>query len=99
MTCLGCLSDEFSGRADDTEDSARGIGRTGKIVLLDSAESFGRRGVARQDDERTAPGEQVFDTFESEAIDEVERAGSVGRSGIVAKIEIIEIGQSPADLG
>ena len=60
-----------------------------QIILLDTAQGFGRRRIAGQYHQPATSAEEKPHRFESEAIHDVERSRTVGRTGIVAEIQIV----------
>ena len=61
-------------------------------------EGLGRGRVAGQYDQRASLFEKMFDGFESESVDELERARAVWCARIVAKIQIVVLRQPVADV-
>src|SRR5688572_30338662 len=57
-----------------------------KVLLLDLPKRDARRRVARHDDQLRAAVEQLDNAFERVPVNDVERARTVRRSGIIAKI-------------
>ena len=90
--------DDLSGGPDDAQDAPRGVVPGGQIALLDGAEGLGRGGVAGQDDEGAAFGEEVHDGFAGEAVDGVVGACAVGGAGVVAEVDVVVVGLGFADL-
>jgi hypothetical protein len=66
-------------------------------VLLDGAESFGRGCVAGEDDEGTPTVEEVTDSLEGKLIDNLEGPRAVGRTSIIAQVEVVVLGHELAD--
>ena len=90
-------ADSFHRRANHTEHAPIG-GQAGEILLLNGAERFGRRSVARQNDEFAASREEFLHRLEGVAIHHVEGARTVGSARVVAEVKVVVVGQSVADL-
>ena len=74
--CSGGAGNGFYRRADYAEHSPRGV-YVGEVALLYAAQGLGRGRVAGQYDQRASLFEKMFDGFESESVDELERARAV----------------------
>ena len=83
--------------ADYAEHAARGV-EARQVILLDGAQSLGRRRVAGQDDEAAAHGEELYDGFARELVHHVERARPVRRTGVVAEVQVVVLRQHAAHL-
>ena len=71
----------------------------GDVLLLNGAQCLGAGGVAAEDDEWAAVVEEGLDALEGELVDEVEGACAVGGTGVVAEVDVVELGHEPADAG
>lgn len=67
-------------------------------MLLDGAQGFGRSGVAGEDDEGASAIEEVTDGLKGELIDDLEGAGTIGGTSIIAQVEVVVLGHELAYL-
>lgn len=65
----------------------------GQIFLLNGAQSFGRSGVATQDDELATHLKKLDDGLPRELINHLERAGAIGSTRVVAQIDVVVLRQ------
>lgn len=87
----------FSRGADYAEHTARRV-ELRQVVLLYGAQSFCRRGVARQNDEVAAHREQFDNSLARKLIYHIERTRPVRRTGVVAEIKIVVLRKNAAHL-
>jgi hypothetical protein len=90
------LADGFDGGADNAEDSPVG-GQYGEVALLDGTQSLGGGGVTGEDDKRATLVEEADDGLAGETVNGFERTSAIGSACIVAEIDIVVTGQTPAD--
>lgn len=93
LSCPRVASDHFGGWADNAENAAGWV-EACKISLLDGSKRACRCGVASEDDERATLPEEPLHALQCVAIDSFKGAGTVGRTGIVAEVEVIVLRQS-----
>ncbi len=79
-------------RTDDAQDAAVRVA-DGQVLLLDAPQGLGRRGVAGDDDEGAAPAEEVLDGLAGELVDHLLGAAAVGRTGVVAQVQVVILRQ------
>ena len=96
VTATGERADNFGRGADDAQHAARSV-PTGQVVLLNGAQGLGRRGVAAQNDQLTAHAEEFQNGLTRKLVYDVERAGAIRGTGIVAQIHVVVLGQQLAD--
>lgn len=84
-------------RPYDAQHAAVGV-EPGQVVLLNRAQSLCRRRVAGKDYEMATHAEKLYHSLARELINHVERARSVRRTRIIAKIKIIIVGQNVSHL-
>ena len=95
VACLGERADDLGGGTNNAQDPTVGV-ELGQIVLLDGTKGFGRGGVAAQNDQLAAHGEEFLDGLARELIDDIERAWTVGGPCIVAQVQIVVLGKQLA---
>ena len=64
-----------------------------QVVLLNAAQGFGRGRVTGQDDQLAPHLEQLENSLAGELVHNLEGTRSVGRTGIVAQINVIVLGK------
>ena len=97
VTALGYVADILHGWADHPQHTAVGPPLR-QNVLLDGPQGLGRRGVTGQYHQRTSLEEQMLHGLACEIVHNVETAGAVGRTGVVAQIQEIIFRQLAAEL-
>ena len=97
MTALRHLAHNLHGGPYHAQNPSLGV-QPGEVVLLNASQSLCRSGVASQNDQMATSLKQVTDRLERELVDDVERAGAIGGTGVVAEIEIVVLWQGPANL-
>ena len=90
------LADNLRGRTDYSKYTAVWV-EFRQVFLLNAAESLCRGGVTAEDDKVATHREELDDCLAGELIDDVERAWSVRRTGVVAKVYVVVVGQQLAD--
>ena len=86
---------DLGGGTDDAKHAAAGV-EAGQVVLLYGAQGLGRGGVTAQDNQLASHLKQSLYGLTCELIDHLERTGTIGRTGVVAQIEIVIVGQQLA---
>ena len=81
---------------DDAEHASLRIERR-QIALLYGAQSLGRSGVTTENHKMASHGEKLQHGLTGELIDHLERARTVRRAGVVAKIHVVVGRQQLAD--
>ena len=84
-------------RADNAEYAAVRIARR-QVVLLQSAERFGRSRVAGQYDQWAAALKERFDRLKRVLVDHFKRVRTIGGACVIAQIQIIILGQQTLKL-
>ena len=92
MATLTHADNLFDRRAYDAKHATRWVDRR-EVVLLNSAQRFGRGRVASQYDQLTALRKKITHGLERKLIDHIEGARTVGGSRIVAEIEVVIVGE------
>ena len=83
---------DLGGGTDDAKHAAAGV-ETGQVVLLYGAQGLGRGGVAGQDDQRATHIKKTPHSLKREFINTLEAARTIGRTGIVAQVEVVVLRQ------
>lgn len=97
---VAALSDAaytLGSRTDDAKHTAVRV-ELWQVVLLNGAQGFGRSRVAGQNNEVATHAEKLDNSLARKLINDVERAWTIRRAGVVAKIKIIIMGQDVAHL-
>ena len=91
------VPDFFGGRADNAQNAAvREFDR--KYLLLDAAERLCRSCIAGKNHQRAATAEKFSHGLERVAVNRLETAGAVRRTGVIPQIQIIVLRERVAEL-
>ena len=69
-----------------------------EVILLNGAQRLCGGGVAGKDDQFAPTAEEFFNRLKRVAIDNLERVGTIGRTCVIAQVEVVVLGQSLANL-
>ena len=95
MARLRQLADDLSCRTNHAQDAAIGV-PLWQVYLLDATQGFGGGSVTTQYDKVTPHLKEAQHSLTGELVNDFERTGTVGCTGIIAEVQVVVLGQQLA---
>ena len=69
-----------------------------EVILLNGAQRLCRGSIAGKDNQFAPTAEEFFNRLKRVAVDNLEGVGTIGRTCVIAQVEVVVLGQSLANL-